>query len=265
MLCSNPDCKQHTSGPSDEGPHAVVTIGEAAHICAASPGGPRFDSNMSPEERASISNAIWLCARCHKLVDGDTARYPAPLLREWKCRHEDQMADTLRGKRAASNQRVLADSLEATTEMSRTPPQSPSPSDVEFVVSANYSMDKDAMIVIGEIGNTANKKFTIRDVRLLVPNVGEMRPDEIINPRIFYIEGHTWLGKSPFQVGAGDLIKIAWYFNAAGTSVRKQLDATQPLACELAVTCFPNMQLIKKMELFSIAKLREMSGGCSRL
>ena len=42
-LCSNPSCRQTTLGPhTDDG--TAVNIGVAAHITAASEGGPRFDS-----------------------------------------------------------------------------------------------------------------------------------------------------------------------------------------------------------------------------
>jgi hypothetical protein len=81
--CSNPRCRQLTSGPRTD-PTKAVNIGVAAHITAASPGGPRYDPQLSPEERSSIDNAIWLCQNCAKMVDNDEQRYTADLLREWK-------------------------------------------------------------------------------------------------------------------------------------------------------------------------------------
>ncbi len=51
-------------------------IGVAAHICAASPGGPRFDASQTKEQRKSIENGIWLCNGCAKLIDDDEARFP---------------------------------------------------------------------------------------------------------------------------------------------------------------------------------------------
>ena len=42
-----------------------VSVGEAAHIYAASEGGPRFNPGMSEVERRSIENGIWLCSACH--------------------------------------------------------------------------------------------------------------------------------------------------------------------------------------------------------
>lgn len=83
MKCSNPNCRQPTSGPQED-PEKVVNVGVAAHICAASPGGPRFDPNMTSEERSSSSNGIWLCQTHAKLVDNDEQRYTVELLRRWK-------------------------------------------------------------------------------------------------------------------------------------------------------------------------------------
>lgn len=82
--CSCPDCRIATVGPSDENDGKISSIGEAAHICAAAPGGPRYDQNMSSEERKSISNCIWLCKTHARLIDTDTTRYTVELLHEWK-------------------------------------------------------------------------------------------------------------------------------------------------------------------------------------
>ena len=56
-LCSNPSCRAMTIGPSREALDNVATVGVAAHIHAAAPGGPRYNAAMSPEERASIERA----------------------------------------------------------------------------------------------------------------------------------------------------------------------------------------------------------------
>ena len=81
--CSNPACRRLTTGPGIN-PARVVNIGVAAHMTAASPGGPRFDSGLSSGERRSPENGIWLCQNCAKLVDSDEERYFTNLLREWK-------------------------------------------------------------------------------------------------------------------------------------------------------------------------------------
>ncbi len=81
--CSNPDCRIITSGPHVD-PMNSVNIGVAAHITAASPGGPRYDDSLTPEQRSDSSNGIWLCQKCAKLVDSDSTRYTVGKLLNWK-------------------------------------------------------------------------------------------------------------------------------------------------------------------------------------
>lgn len=98
--CSNPDCQALTSGPRDD-PAKAVNVGVAAHITAASSGGPRYDPSLSPEERRGADNGIWLCQNCAKLVDNDPSRFTAAVLREWKARAE-ALARSRVGKTAGS-------------------------------------------------------------------------------------------------------------------------------------------------------------------
>lgn len=86
--CSNPNCRKLTCG-ANESPEKVTSIGVAAHIAAAAKGGPRYDECMSPDERKSLSNGIWLCQSCSKLIDVDETRYPAEVLIKWKAIAED--------------------------------------------------------------------------------------------------------------------------------------------------------------------------------
>jgi hypothetical protein len=72
--CSNPDCGAITSGPSMKR-SGTVNVGEAAHIFGAHPGSARYDPAMTSVERADLTNAIWLCNNCHKLIDDDPLRY----------------------------------------------------------------------------------------------------------------------------------------------------------------------------------------------
>lgn len=81
--CSNPSCRKRTSGPHTEDDKAL-NVGVAAHITAASPGGPRYDPSLTPDERKEIGNGIWLCQSCGKLVDNDAARYTKAILLQWK-------------------------------------------------------------------------------------------------------------------------------------------------------------------------------------
>jgi len=86
--CSNPNCRKLTIGPRTD-VTKDINIGVAAHITAASPEGPRYSPSMSPQERKSVDNGIWLCQNCAKLVDSDETRYTIELLRKWKALSEE--------------------------------------------------------------------------------------------------------------------------------------------------------------------------------
>ncbi len=83
-LCSSPGCRAHTSGPQEEDDGSAVSVGRAAHITAAAPGGPRHDPSLTSRQRAAQRNGIWLCAICADKVDKDPPAYPVELLRRWK-------------------------------------------------------------------------------------------------------------------------------------------------------------------------------------
>jgi hypothetical protein len=81
--CSNPDCRRPTSG-SHTDPNKSTLIGVAAHITAASPGGPRYDNSLTPSKRKEIENGIWLCESCARLIDKDEAKFSIKYLNTWK-------------------------------------------------------------------------------------------------------------------------------------------------------------------------------------
>lgn len=87
--CSNPACMAPTSGPQRRSAKSL-NIGVASHITAASPGGPRYDPQLTRENRGGIENGIWLCQNCAKLVDNDPVRYSEACLRGWKKQSEDR-------------------------------------------------------------------------------------------------------------------------------------------------------------------------------
>ena len=93
--CGNPDCRRSTTGPHMD-PEKSNKIGEAAHIRGRKPDSARYDPNMSSQERADIRNGIWLCAACHKMIDGDAARYPVETLEEWKVKAEERALKKLK-------------------------------------------------------------------------------------------------------------------------------------------------------------------------
>ena len=81
--CSDPSCRRPTVGSNSTG-DGEIDVGIAAHICAAAPGGPRYDPNQTPEQRRSAENGIWLCNIHGKAVDAKDSMFTVELLREWK-------------------------------------------------------------------------------------------------------------------------------------------------------------------------------------
>lgn len=96
--CSFTGCSKPTVGPSEETSDAITNIGKAAHICGAAPGrgSRRYVASMTPEERASIDNAIWLCADHADLIDRDEVTYPIDELHAMKREHETACAQAVR-------------------------------------------------------------------------------------------------------------------------------------------------------------------------
>jgi hypothetical protein len=76
-------CGAPTSGPQRD-PAKSLNVGVAGHITAAAPGGPRYDSSLTPEQRKGHGNAIWLCQTCSKLVDNDESVFTVEDLLRWK-------------------------------------------------------------------------------------------------------------------------------------------------------------------------------------
>ena len=81
--CSNPDCGISTRGATSDG-DGTINVGVAAHITAASSGGPRYDSTLTSDQRKHPSNGIWLCGTHAKLVDSDEGHFTLEELRSWK-------------------------------------------------------------------------------------------------------------------------------------------------------------------------------------
>jgi len=95
-VCSNPDCRVLTVAPADVDATKVIYVGEAAHICAAAEGGPRYDKNMSDEQRKGIENAIFVCSTCADMIDKNNgADFSVKALRIWKEQHETWVRSNL--------------------------------------------------------------------------------------------------------------------------------------------------------------------------
>ena len=82
-LCSDPSCRRSTSGSNSDG-NGEINLGTAAHICAAAPEGPRYDPQMTREQRKSPDNCIWMCRLHGTAVDAKDSKFTVELLHEWK-------------------------------------------------------------------------------------------------------------------------------------------------------------------------------------
>lgn len=91
-FCSNPRCLKLTIGPHSD-PKKSLKSGHAAHIHAASKGGPRYDPSQTVTERTSIENGLWLCRECGIIVDGDESNHTPEQLRRWRSDHEIMMTE----------------------------------------------------------------------------------------------------------------------------------------------------------------------------
>ena len=95
--CSKLDCRRLTTGPHTD-PGKSVNLGVAAHITAASPGGPRYNPHLTPAQRQAFENGIWLCQTDAKLIDSDEIKYSVRLIHQWKNGAEELAAKELENR-----------------------------------------------------------------------------------------------------------------------------------------------------------------------
>ncbi len=85
--CSN--CRISTLSASEFNDYDHAHTGQAAHIIAAAPNGPRAKNDLIPKEKSSIANGIYLCEICAKLIDANRGKdYPPKRLQKMKNDHE---------------------------------------------------------------------------------------------------------------------------------------------------------------------------------
>lgn len=85
--CATPNCHN-----SLEARDNLTIIAKICHIEAASTDGPRYNPNMTDDERRDFNNLILLCDECHSIIDNknNENKYPVELLKAWKRDHEDK-------------------------------------------------------------------------------------------------------------------------------------------------------------------------------
>jgi hypothetical protein len=87
-------CLKATSGPGDTAT-AAFSDGIASHITAAAEKGPRFDRDLSVEDRRSAENGIWVCTQHGREIDAATPSFSVEVLRGLKRIREDSASREL--------------------------------------------------------------------------------------------------------------------------------------------------------------------------
>lgn len=93
-FCERPVCMQYLFHAGDNG--KTVTLGQLAHVVAASLGGPRADLAADEQLLASFDNLILLCPTCHYLVDHAEEEHPVDVLNRWKRNRQERVRTALR-------------------------------------------------------------------------------------------------------------------------------------------------------------------------
>jgi hypothetical protein len=106
-LCSNPECRIRTVG-AKHGDDGFAIVGEACHITAASPNGPRYDYTLTRDQRRHQSNGIWLCGIHGKQVDSDDQHFTVEMLQDWKRAAEDESFRAIVAPASVRIQRIRA-------------------------------------------------------------------------------------------------------------------------------------------------------------
>lgn len=94
--CCFKGCGIATIGPKYGDALKTASIGVGCHIYAAAPNGPRYNPNMTADERKSPDNCIWMCQTHSRLIDTDEKAYPPTLLHQWKYDAEKAAAERLK-------------------------------------------------------------------------------------------------------------------------------------------------------------------------
>ncbi len=106
--CERPECLTYLFHSGDNG--KVVTLGQLAHIVAASVGGPRADPDAEEQRLVAFDNLILLCPTCHYIIDHAEEEYPVDVLARWKRERAQKVRSALRVTRCDSRS-ALRDEL----------------------------------------------------------------------------------------------------------------------------------------------------------
>lgn len=92
--CAFPGCRRELVMDASETDDESI-VGDACHIVAPEPSGPRGDSALLFEQRGKYANLILLCKVHHKLVDDQPSTYTVRRLLKMKASHEKWVRESL--------------------------------------------------------------------------------------------------------------------------------------------------------------------------
>lgn len=92
--CARPGCGLVTHFYDPSRNETINIQGQAAHIHAASPLGPRYEPELTAEQTRGFSNGVWLCANCATLIDRLPDEHPGDLLILWHADAVDRIRRT---------------------------------------------------------------------------------------------------------------------------------------------------------------------------
>lgn len=97
--CANPTCQKKLIAEDN-----ISIISKICHIAAASKDGPRYDEEMTDDERRGFDNLILLCDEHHVMIDNkdNESLYPTSLLKKWKNDHEKKVLELISSKNLLS-------------------------------------------------------------------------------------------------------------------------------------------------------------------
>jgi hypothetical protein len=94
--CAWPDCTKRLIAKDEKS-----IISKICHIEAAGKDGPRYNPNMTDDERRHFNNLFLLCDEHHTIIDNkeNERKYSVELLKEWKRNHESKLLHSLLQKK----------------------------------------------------------------------------------------------------------------------------------------------------------------------
>jgi hypothetical protein len=138
--CAYPGCGLILTIESLAAGDRPKATGKVAHICAASPGGPRYDETMTKQQRGSADNLIYLCGPHHDAVDAQLELHTVKFLRDAKRAHEEKVA---RGVRAGLGDVTYAElSMVCMVLVDATEPLTATPVNIALPVQQKIQLNK---------------------------------------------------------------------------------------------------------------------------